>query len=68
MLSRIRSFHHIKEISTVITKGNKTAITLTFKLIHKTVFPKTENNTKETKKGQKEVWTAKNGLVNIKEY
>jgi len=64
----MRSFHHIKEIKTVIMRGNRTENSVTFKLIQRTVFPKTEKSTIETRSGQKEVWTARNGLVNIKEY
>lgn len=29
------------------------------------MFPKSENKTKETSKGQNDVWTGKNGLKNI---
>jgi hypothetical protein len=52
----------------VISKGNKTDRIETFRLIHKTVLPIVENRMKDTSKGQKEVWTAMNGEVNIKEF
>ena len=63
-LSRITSFHHKKAINTNKNNGNKTLNRDNFKLTHKTVLPITENRIKETKIGQKEVWTAKKGLVN----
>ena len=65
-LSRITSFHHIKDIIIRTKRGKRTDKRETFKLIHKTVFPIVENRIKETSKGQKEVWTAINGEVNIK--
>lgn len=64
----MRSFHHIKEIKTVMIKGNRTDKSVTFKLIQRTILPMTEKSTMETRRGQKEVWTARNGLVNIKEF
>lgn len=64
----MRSFHHMKEIKTVIIRGNRTENNVTFRLIQRTILPMTEKSTIETRKGQKEVWTARNGLVNIKEF
>ena len=58
----------MKEIKTVIIKGKRTDSRVTFKLIQRTMFPITEKRTIETRRGQKDVWTAKKGLVNIKEY
>lgn len=37
----------------------------TLYLNHITILDVTENSLRDTKKGQKDVWTAKNGLVNI---
>lgn len=36
-----------------------------FILIYKTVFPRRENKISETNKGQKDVWTGKNGDIGI---
>lgn len=33
--------------------------------MYKTVFPNKENKIKETKTGQKDVWTARKGDINI---
>ena len=55
-----------KNIITKTKRGNKTDNKETFKLRHKTVLPITENKIKDTRMGQKEVWTAKKGLINIK--
>lgn len=40
----------------------------TFIFTHSTMLEVTENKERDTKKGQKEVWTARNGLMNIKEF
>lgn len=43
--------------------GNKTEKRANLNWNHKTVFLKRENKVKEIKKGQNEVWIAKNGLM-----
>jgi hypothetical protein len=45
----------MKDKRIVISKGNKTDRSETFRLIHKTVLPIVENRIKDTSKGQKEV-------------
>lgn len=46
-------------------KGKRTSNKLAFKFNHKTVLDIRENKSKDTHKGQKEVWTAKKGVVKI---
>jgi hypothetical protein len=58
----------MKDKRMVISRGNKTDRRETFRLIHRTVLPIVENRMKDTSRGQKEVWTAMNGEVNIKEF
>jgi len=64
MLSRIKSFHHKKEIIKTIRNGTKTIKNPSFILMNITVFLIVENKAIETKIGQNEVWTAKKGLKN----
>lgn len=65
ILSREKSFHHKKEIKIVNKTGNKTIKNENFILMNKTTLPRRENKTKDTNKGQKDVWTAKNGDIKI---
>lgn len=65
ILSREKSFHQRKEIRTTKIVGTKTIIIENFMLMYKTVFPSKEKRAKETNKGQKDVWTARNGEKKI---
>ena len=63
--SRLKSFHHRKVVKTkknIETNKNKK---VNFKLTHKTKLDIVENKAKDTKIGQKEVWTGRKGLKNI---
>jgi hypothetical protein len=55
MLSRFTSFHHKNIIVTKRNIGNKTIRNDILRLNHKTELANKENNTKEIRKGQKEV-------------
>lgn len=52
-------------MSTRRRTGKSTEAKETFKLIQRTILDVTEKSTKESKNGQKEVWTARKGLINI---
>lgn len=62
ILSRAKSFHQAKEIIIVSKTDKITEDKDNFKLRYKTKLPINEKSVKETKIGQKEVWTAKKGL------
>ena len=65
MDSRLKSFHQRKVVKTKknieINKNKKES----FKLTHRTKLDIVENKAKETRRGQKEVWTGRKGLKNI---
>jgi hypothetical protein len=44
--------------------GNKTMLKASFKWNQRTKFLNIENKTRETRSGQKEVWTVKKGDIN----
>ena len=58
----------MKARATKKTKGKTTEVKVVFKLIQRTVLPKSANKIIETNRGQNEVWIAKKGDVNTIKY
>jgi len=65
MDSREKSFHHKKLIEATINIENKTLARVILNLNHITILLVKENKERDNKRGQKDVCTAKKGLVNI---
>lgn len=63
ILSRIKSFHHKKAIDATNKAETMTLIREILNLNHITIFLVKENRDIDKSKGQKEVCTAKKGLV-----
>jgi len=55
----------MKAVKNKNKKGSKTSKVLDFRFNHNTVLDIKENKSNETHKGQKDVWTAKKGVVKI---
>jgi len=65
ILSRTKSFHQRRVNKNTTIKENKTYENLTLKLIQRTTLKSIEKTPIDKTRGQKEVWTARKGEVNI---
>ena len=66
ILSRFRSFHHIKETKANNKRGHATDTALAFKFIQIITFLIVEKRDMETSKGHRETCTGKKGDRNIR--